>query len=50
VKARGPAASTLDEALLADVFHVRGRVERDARGDVSHVVALEPAGRPGGPS
>jgi iron complex transport system ATP-binding protein len=45
VRAEGPPARVLDEALLADVFQVEGRVARDASGGVDHVIAIAPAAR-----
>jgi iron complex transport system ATP-binding protein len=43
VRAHGPARSALDEALLADVFRIRARIDRDGDGAVENVLALEPA-------
>jgi iron complex transport system ATP-binding protein len=48
VRAEGPPASALGEELLADVFGIRARVSLDAKGEIDHVLALEP--RDGGPS
>jgi iron complex transport system ATP-binding protein len=53
VCADGAPSTALAEALLADVFHVRGRIERDADGAVDHVLAIEtiePTAPTGGPS
>jgi len=48
VRAEGPAKSALDEALLADVFGVRARIDRDAQGRIEHVLSIEPAQTQGG--
>jgi iron complex transport system ATP-binding protein len=48
IRAEGPPASALGEVLLAEVFGVRARVSLDPRGEVDHVLALEPL--EGGPS
>jgi iron complex transport system ATP-binding protein len=48
VRAQGPARSALDEALLADVFRVRARIDRDGNGAVENVLALEPTQSQGG--
>jgi iron complex transport system ATP-binding protein len=58
VRAQGPAGVALSEALLADVFHVRARIDRDGEGRIDHVLAIEPTMDPsvdtahaqGGPS
>jgi len=50
VRAEGPARTALDEALLADVFGVRARIDRDGAGAIDHVLAIEPARPHGGPS
>ncbi len=42
IRAEGPPASALVESLLGEVFGVRARVGLDARGEVDHVLALEP--------
>ncbi len=43
VRAEGPPHDALDVALLADVFGVRGRIDRSAEGRIEHVLAVEPA-------
>jgi iron complex transport system ATP-binding protein len=50
VRACGPARHALDEALLADVFQVTARIDRDGEGAIDHVLALEPVRPEGGPS
>lgn len=42
VRAEGPPRAVLDETLVADVFQVRARIERDDQGRVEHVLAMEP--------
>jgi len=49
VRAEGPPQMALDEALLADVFGVRARIDRGAEGRIEHVLAIEPAELQGGP-
>jgi iron complex transport system ATP-binding protein len=55
VQADAPPAAALREALLADVFGVHTRIDRDAHGAIDHVLALEPTSTPprateGGPT
>lgn len=40
--ADGPPSSSLAESVMADVFGVRARIERDPHGAIEHVLALEP--------
>jgi iron complex transport system ATP-binding protein len=45
LRADAPPASALAEEVLADVFRIRSRVDRRARGEIDHVLALEPLER-----
>jgi iron complex transport system ATP-binding protein len=45
LRADAAPASALTERLLSDVFSVRSRIDRDARGGIDHVLALEPIER-----
>jgi iron complex transport system ATP-binding protein len=45
LRADAPPSAALAEELIADVFGIRSRVDRGARGEIDHVLALEPIER-----